>query len=252
MTSTRFVPLRAQGLCTRCRSIFVYNSAGRAAAAAASCRAITTSASPSSTSASTATSRYTRRQREELVNRNLRTHARYLSILEKSKMASLYGDDTPDSIKNAKGLHLITQSTPNGQKVQIFLEELKQHYGSLDFDTTVIVSNSSRQKTKFTDHTANTLCATTRTLAPMSRRRTGSCVSTPMAVFPSWWTTQSRLHSQSWRRQRSSSTWRRSMTRMTCLASRTTSSAMRLFNGSSSGTEAEVRDTRFHSPSSAI
>jgi hypothetical protein len=53
-------------------------------------------------------------------------------------MAPLYGDDTPDSVKNAKGLHLVTQSTPNGQKVQILLEELKQVYGT-EWDTTLIV-----------------------------------------------------------------------------------------------------------------
>ena len=29
-----------------------------------------------------------------------------------------------------KGLHLLTMSTPNGQKVQIFLEELKEIYGT--------------------------------------------------------------------------------------------------------------------------
>lgn len=60
-------------------------------------------------------------------------------------MAPLFGDDTPDSIKNAKGLHLVTQSTPNGQKVQIFLEELKAIYGT-EFDTTVISIGTNEQK----------------------------------------------------------------------------------------------------------
>ena len=59
-----------------------------------------------------------------------------------------YGDETPADVKNAKvsqilrclkfsqltkakqGLHLITQNTPNGQKVQIFLEELADAYGT--------------------------------------------------------------------------------------------------------------------------
>ena len=59
-------------------------------------------------------------------------------------MASLYGDDTPDHIKDSKGLHLITQSTPNGQKVQIMLEELKQAYGDVDWETTLIVCSCSR------------------------------------------------------------------------------------------------------------
>lgn len=44
-------------------------------------------------------------------------------------MAPLYGDDTPDEVKNAKGIHLLTMSTPNGQAVQIYLEELKDAYG---------------------------------------------------------------------------------------------------------------------------
>ena len=43
----------------------------------------------------------------------------------------LYGPDTPDSVKNSKKLHLITQSTPNGQKLQIMLEELALKYGKL-------------------------------------------------------------------------------------------------------------------------
>src|SRR5215469_6240494 len=42
---------------------------------------------------------------------------------------TLYGPDTPDSVKNSKKLHLITQSTPNGQKLQIMLEELALKYG---------------------------------------------------------------------------------------------------------------------------
>ena len=41
-----------------------------------------------------------------------------------------YTNETPDQVKNAKGLHLITQNTPNGQAVQIFLEELKDAYGT--------------------------------------------------------------------------------------------------------------------------
>ncbi len=61
---------------------------------------------------------------------------------------SLYDDTTPAEVKNAKviplmsiedehsadsgvkGLHLITMSTPNGQKVQIMLEELADIYGT--------------------------------------------------------------------------------------------------------------------------
>lgn len=66
----------------------------------------------------------------------------------------LYGTDTPEDVKNAKvcltktlghslvltitkGLHLITQSTPNGQKLQIFLEELADAYGT-EWTTTLM------------------------------------------------------------------------------------------------------------------
>ncbi|KFY70129.1 hypothetical protein V499_09431 [Pseudogymnoascus sp. VKM F-103] len=58
---------------------------------------------------------------------------------------SIYIDETPADVKNAKGLHLVTQSTPNGQKVQILLEELKDKYG-LQFTTTVIDISTNEQK----------------------------------------------------------------------------------------------------------
>jgi len=57
----------------------------------------------------------------------------------------LYGDDTPDSVKSSKGLHLITMSTPNGQKVQIMLEELALLYGT-KWDTTFINIMTNEQK----------------------------------------------------------------------------------------------------------
>jgi len=57
----------------------------------------------------------------------------------------LYIDETPAEVKNAKGLHLITQSTPNGQAVQIFLEELKDLYG-LEWSTTLINISTNEQK----------------------------------------------------------------------------------------------------------
>ena len=62
-----------------------------------------------------------------------------------SAMASLIGEDTPPSVKNAKGLHLVTQSTPNGQKVQIMLEELKLKYGT-EWTSTIIsiMTNEAR------------------------------------------------------------------------------------------------------------
>jgi len=58
---------------------------------------------------------------------------------------NLYTDETPAEVKNAKGLHLITMSTPNGQAVQIFLEELKDAYG-LEWTTTLINIMTNEQK----------------------------------------------------------------------------------------------------------
>jgi glutathione S-transferase len=62
---------------------------------------------------------------------------------------SLYGDDTPDSVKNAKGLHLITQSTPNGQKVQILLEELALKYGTAWTTTFINIMTNEQKKDWF-------------------------------------------------------------------------------------------------------
>lgn len=61
-------------------------------------------------------------------------------------MAShLYIDSTPKEVSSAPGLHLITQSTPNGQATQIFLEELESGYGT-PFTTTVIDISTNEQK----------------------------------------------------------------------------------------------------------
>ncbi|KAI0121236.1 glutathione S-transferase [Xylariales sp. AK1849] len=57
----------------------------------------------------------------------------------------LYISETPDDVKNAEGLHLITQNTPNGQAVQIFLEELAEAYGTT-FTTTLINISTNEQK----------------------------------------------------------------------------------------------------------
>ena len=71
---------------------------------------------------------------------------------------SVYGDTTPDEVKNAKvseswkpldgwlangrqGIHLLTTNTPNGQKVQIMLEELKEVY-STEWTTTLMSAPS--------------------------------------------------------------------------------------------------------------
>ncbi len=47
---------------------------------------------------------------------------------------------TQSTDKALQGLHLITQSTPNGQKVQIFLEELADAYGT-EWTTTLMLVN---------------------------------------------------------------------------------------------------------------
>jgi len=57
----------------------------------------------------------------------------------------LYADDTPEEVRTAKGLHLVTQSTPNGQKVQILLEELAETYGT-QWTTTLIDISTNEQK----------------------------------------------------------------------------------------------------------
>jgi glutathione S-transferase len=61
----------------------------------------------------------------------------------------LYGDDTPATVKDAKGLHLITQSTPNGQKVQILLEELALKYGTTWTTTFVNIMTNEQKKDWF-------------------------------------------------------------------------------------------------------
>lgn len=60
-------------------------------------------------------------------------------------MSHLYVDDTPSEVKEAKGLHLITMNTPNGQAVQIMLEELHDAYG-LEWTTTKINIMTNEQK----------------------------------------------------------------------------------------------------------
>ncbi|KAI9680736.1 MAG: hypothetical protein M1817_004176 [Caeruleum heppii] len=62
--------------------------------------------------------------------------------------SSLYINVTPEEVKNAKGLHLITMNTPNGQKVQILLEELKDIYGT-EWTTTLINIMTNEQKNEW-------------------------------------------------------------------------------------------------------
>lgn len=58
---------------------------------------------------------------------------------------NLYVSSTPDDVKNAKGLLLITQNTPNGQATQILLEELAVKYGT-KWETKVINISTNVQK----------------------------------------------------------------------------------------------------------
>lgn len=60
-------------------------------------------------------------------------------------MSNIYIDDTPAEVKNAKGIHLLTMSTPNGQAVQIYLEELKDAYG-VEWTTTLVDIMTNDQK----------------------------------------------------------------------------------------------------------
>jgi len=63
--------------------------------------------------------------------------------------SNFYHDGTPADVKNAKGLHLITQSTSNGKKVQIFLEELKETYGTEYTKTLLNISTNEQKKDWF-------------------------------------------------------------------------------------------------------
>jgi glutathione S-transferase len=58
---------------------------------------------------------------------------------------SLYVAETPESVKSAKGLHLLTVSTPNGQKLQIMLEELAARYGT-SYTFTLVNMRANEQK----------------------------------------------------------------------------------------------------------
>jgi glutathione S-transferase len=64
----------------------------------------------------------------------------------------LYISETPKEVSSAKGLHLITMNTPNGQAVQIMLEELAESYGT-EFTYTVINIMTNVQKSEVWDPT---------------------------------------------------------------------------------------------------
>ncbi|XBQ90929.1 hypothetical protein V6000_006483 [Aspergillus fumigatus] len=61
------------------------------------------------------------------------------------RMASFYAAETPERVKKAQGLHLITSLTPNGRKVHILLEELKDTYG-LEWMISLIDLDKNEQK----------------------------------------------------------------------------------------------------------
>ncbi|PQE24044.1 glutathione S-transferase protein [Rutstroemia sp. NJR-2017a BVV2] len=66
-------------------------------------------------------------------------------LYSNSAMVEIYTADTPAAVKNATGLHLITESTPNGKKVQILLEEFKAAYGT-EWTTSLIDLETDEQK----------------------------------------------------------------------------------------------------------
>nr|POE63492.1 disulfide-bond oxidoreductase yfcg [Quercus suber] len=72
-------------------------------------------------------------------------HSRRHQSTQGTMSSNLYIEQTPAEVKNAKGLHLLTMNTPNGQAVQIFLEELKDAYG-LEWSTTLINIMENTQK----------------------------------------------------------------------------------------------------------
>ncbi len=61
----------------------------------------------------------------------------------------LYITETPKDVSEAKGLHLITQNTPNGQAPQILLEELADAYGTTWGTTLISISTNEQKKEWF-------------------------------------------------------------------------------------------------------
>ncbi|KAH2909318.1 hypothetical protein KXW25_004149 [Aspergillus fumigatus] len=61
------------------------------------------------------------------------------------RMASFYAAEPPERVKKAQGLHLTTSLTPNGRKVHILLEELKDTYG-LEWMISLIDLDKNEQK----------------------------------------------------------------------------------------------------------
>ncbi|KAL9135507.1 MAG: hypothetical protein Q9175_003309 [Cornicularia normoerica] len=94
-------------------------------------------------------------QRAALLSSHLKARTpidkvRKLNILPKTlNMSHLFEADTPEEVKNAKGLHLVTMATPNGQKVQIMLEELHDVYGTEWTQTLINIMTNEQKKDWF-------------------------------------------------------------------------------------------------------
>ena len=61
-----------------------------------------------------------------------------ISNLTLPTMSHLFEQATPAEVKNGNGLSLITMNTPNGQKIQIMLEELADTYKNIEWSTTLM------------------------------------------------------------------------------------------------------------------
>lgn len=120
--------------------------------------------------------------------------------------SSLYTDETPIDVKEAKGLHLITQSTPNGQKVQILLEELKDVYGTQWSFSLINIATNEQKKDWFLRLNPNGMpCAfSSFTFIHFSILM---ILFSSKAASQSLWTTPSLPHSPSWKHPRSCSTF---------------------------------------------
>lgn len=115
---------------------------------------------------------------------------------------SLYTDETPASIKEAKGLHLITQSTPNGQKVQILLEELKDVYGTEWTTSFINIMTNEQKKDWFLRLNPNGWSLRISYVLEIGAKR---CL-VEKVVFRFWWTTINLHPSRSWKHRRNCST----------------------------------------------
>ncbi len=104
-----------------------------------------------------------------------------ISNLTLPTMSHLFEDATPAEVKNGKGISLITMSTPNGQKVQIMLEELAEIYKDIEWTTTLMYDTLPLPHLHAL--VSDDLTFLQETSPPTSKRRTGFSVSTRTAAF---------------------------------------------------------------------